>query len=100
MGWFSRRVDAAPPTPPEPGVSASALAEVRRRVDGLEDDLAELHKRYRRLLGSVTKSEALAREAEAAAPADGAAAAPVRRPAGLTGALTPAARAQLRAMGG
>jgi len=96
MGWFSRETPA--PTPPEPGVGVSSFAELRRRVDGLEDDLAELHKRYRRLLGSVTKSEALAREAGAAAPADGAAAVPVRRPAGLSGTLTPAARAQL--MGG
>jgi hypothetical protein len=80
-------------------VDAAAVAELRRRLDGVEDDLAELHKRYRRLLGSVTKSEALARAAEEAGPADGPAAAPHRtRPAGLSGALTPAARAQL--MGG
>jgi len=97
MGWFSR-TPAAPPLPPAELPRDLALQEVRSRLDLLEDDLAELHKRYRRLLGSVTKSEALAREAGAAAPGDGAAAVHARRPPGLVGALTPAARAQL--MGG
>jgi hypothetical protein len=100
MGWFSRSEPAPPPValPSLPGADAASFADLRRRVDGLEDDLAELHKRYRRLLGSVTKSEALARAAEDAGPAGGPATAPGRRPAGLSGALTPAARAQL--MGG
>jgi len=60
MGWFSRTVPSPPPGEGE-GLEAK-LREALARITSLEDDLADLHARYRSLRGFEARAKRTERD--------------------------------------